>query len=128
MKLILLFIILTFNINGFCLDTSFEFKFENNLHILVEKNSQEQIPINMAGPENPKILKIKKQDNFLLVYFYAGSAGTFDLIRHEKVAIFNTKKGQFLEKVYVTKLGDLPEKDQPTLKISNGKIIYNLPK
>lgn len=124
-KLIALFFLIS---KSFSNDLSFSVKTTDDMNQIIEKSSSESIPIQMVSPEEPKIIKIKTDGNFKLIYFYAGSAGTYRLVRHEKVAVFDMKKNRFLEKTYLTKLEGLDKKAQPTFNIKDGKIIYHLPK
>lgn len=124
-KLIFLFFIISKSFSG---DLTFIVKTSDDLNQIIEKNSSESIPIQMVSSEEPKIIKIKTNGKFKLIYFYAGSAGTYRLVRHEKVAVFDMKKNKFLEKTYLTKLEGLDKEAQPTFNIKNGKIIYQLPK
>jgi len=122
-------IVLIFLISkSFSNDLSFSIKTTDDMNQIIEKSSSESIPIQMVSPDEPKIIKVQTNGNFKLIYFYAGSAGTYRLVRHEKVAVFDMKKNRFLEKTYLTKLEGLDKKAQPTFNIKDGKIIYHLPK
>ena len=124
-SIIVLFFLIS---KSFSNDLSFSIKTTDDINQIIEKSSNESIPIQMVSPEEPKIIKVQTNGNFKLIYFYAGSAGTYRLVRHEKVAVFDINKNRFLEKTYLTKLEGLDKKAQPTFNIKDGKIIYHLPK
>ena len=124
-KIILSFLII---FQTYSNDISFVVRSFDNQNEIIENNSKESIMIKMVSSEEPKILNIQDKEHFKLIHFYAGSAGTYRLVRHEKVAIFDTKKNKFLEKIYITKLEGLDKSAQPTFKIKNGKVIYHFPR
>ena len=109
-------------------EKNFIIESQDNYFFIKETSSGDFILANTFNGIKPKILRIKKIENFSLIYFDGGEAGTKKQVRHEMVAIFDIKKKEFKEKIYVTKLIGLEPSAQPKFNIKNGKIIYNLPK
>ena len=63
-----------------------------------ETRSQAYVVIRPVSPDTPEILRVEKVSHFWLVHFFSGDAGTFHLIRHEEVAVFDTRTQAFHER------------------------------
>lgn len=108
-------------------DLSFTIEHNSGMSVLKENTSGEFIVLKTFNLTIAKLIKIETEENFKLIYYYAGEAGTSKLIGHEMVAIYDTKTKLFLDQTYTTRLIGLNEQAQPILKIENGKVNYHLP-
>ena len=128
MKRLVFFIIFSFSFSVFAEEFSFEVQELDGVNIIIEKSTYQTIPLQMVSPDQPKILKIQESGNLFVIYYFAGTAGTFNLVGHEKAVIFDSKIKRFIEKTYTTKFEGLDDQAQPKFSVIDGKIEYILPK
>ena len=128
MKKLAFFIIFSLSFSLLAEELSFEVQELDGVSIILEKSTYESIPLQMVSPDQPKILKIQESGSLFVIYYFAGTAGTFNLVGHEKAVIFNSKIKKFIDKTYTTKFEGLDDQAQPKFSVIDGKIEYILPK
>ena len=104
----------------------FSLSYPNGHPVIRDTLSDAYVIVRPVSPDRPKILRVEKVSHFWLVHFFSGDAGTYRLIRHEAVAVFDTRTNAFHEDTYVTKLVGYAADAQPYFAIVDGEVVHHI--